>query len=487
MTTRLFASLSLLAAGLACGATALRPASAGPSLAAEGTPQDPLRLDADPSSPLMQTASDDLDLRVTPVVKAVRRSADSVVSIYLLERGLAQASHDLRAADGQGSGVILDESGLVITNWHVVARALGSDHDVLVALKNGGKHPATVLSSSAEHDLALLKMRLPADASVQPITLGDSSALMIGETVIAIGNPQGHANTVTTGVLSAEDRSITVRAPDGAVRRYTGLLQTDAAINQGNSGGALLDITGKLIGINNAMVVGSENIGFAIPVDQMKRVFRDVLLSVDRLSHVWLGMNLSTDGALEVTALDESGPAARAGLRLGDRLVSIADRPVSSTLDYIRQMADAEPGRAIELGIERRGRQMTVEPRPLSNAGAEVWRRIGVEVDTIEAERDRDLVRQATSLFYAGYRRVQMLPSVVRVRHVDAESTAGALGVRPGDVLLGIQFRDYWRSRELPFISEEDLADKLRAFARTEIKVFVMRDGEELSGPLAVR
>src|SRR5262249_34685839 len=154
-----------------------------------------------------------------------------------------------RTADGQGSGVILDDSGLVITNCHVVWQALQNNRFLLEArLKDNRQFLLRVLSTSRDDDLALLQLELPATERVQPIVLGDSSTLMIGETTIAIGNPQGNANSVTSGVLSAEDRSISARAPDGGVLSFTGLLQTDAAINPGNSGGALLDITGKLIG-----------------------------------------------------------------------------------------------------------------------------------------------------------------------------------------------------------------------------------------------
>src|SRR5690606_35413841 len=129
----------------------------------------------------------------------------------------------------------------------------------------------------------------------------DSDTLMVGETVLAIGNPQGHANTVTRGVLSATDREITARTPDGGVLQLKGLLQTDAAINQGNSGGALLDITGRLIGVNNAMAANAENIGFAIPVNTVQRVFKELLVGSASFS-LWVGLELDErDGQLVVS------------------------------------------------------------------------------------------------------------------------------------------------------------------------------------------
>ncbi len=486
MSRRILASLSLLVTGLACGATFLgRTPSLSPRPAG---PQDPARGRGDDAA-LLATSSDDLSLRVTPEVKAVRRSADAVVSIYLVDRRLAQPEGVLRA-DGQGSGVILDEQGLVITNWHVLAVALGegNPHGVLVRLKNNRQYPARILSTSPDDDLALLQLQLPAGVALQPITLGDSSTLMVGERTIAIGNPQGHANTVTCGVLSAVDRSIAVRTPDGALRRYAGLLQTDAAINQGNSGGALLDITGKLIGINNAMAVGSENIGFAIPVDRVKRVFRDVLLSSDSLANVWLGMKVTErDGALVVSDVEASGPAARAGIREGDRVVAANGGAVVSAIEYARRILDARPGRGLSIEVERQGRRVRAEPVPLSAAGLELVRRIGLEVETVDAAADPGLVRQASQVFYAGYRRAPLLPSVVRVTHIYPDAPGERLDLQLGDVLVGFRYADWMDTRDLPFVSEQDLADKVRAFAGQAMRVYVLRDGDELVGELSVR
>ncbi|MFN6192818.1 MAG: S1C family serine protease, partial [Planctomycetota bacterium] len=263
------------------------------------------------SSPLqvVEPDADDKDLRTTPVVRAVQRAADSVVSIYLQSNNLPNGgSRGEPRTEGQGSGVILDESGLVITNWHVIAPVVlgnrgAAELDVEVRLRDGRTRPARVLSSSAKRDLALLQIRRDKDDAFKPAEIGRSDSLMVGETVIAIGNPQGQANTVTSGVLSAVDRSIRVRTPDGELREYTGLLQTDAAINQGNSGGALLDITGRLVGINNAMAMGAENIGFAIPMDMVRGEFQRELLQSNSFAAAedaaWLGLEvLDRDGAV---------------------------------------------------------------------------------------------------------------------------------------------------------------------------------------------
>ena len=427
-------------------------------------------------------SGDEADLRITPVVKAVQRAADSVVSIYMVDRQTGNA-------DGQGSGVILDAEGLVITNWHVVWQVLQSNRHVLqVRLKDNRQLPARVLSRSPEADLALLQLDLGDDERVRPIELGESKSLMVGETLIAIGNPQGHANTVTVGVLSAVDRSIRVRAPDGRVRDYGGLLQTDAAINQGNSGGALLDINGKLIGINNAMAASAENIGFAIPVDTVKEVFGSALLSAENLAAAWLGFGVAVDdvgGAVVVDDLVPGGPGARAGLRNGDRITGVNGQPVRTEVDYLRHLVEARPGSAFPLEVERGDRSLTAEPIPLSRAMYEVVQRIGVEVETVTAEREPDTVRSATLALFSTLRR-GVLPATVRITRVYADSPAAELGLAAGDVMLGFRLRDFWSYREVPFLSAEDLAGKLRAYAGQSMVVWILRDGRELEGTLKV-
>jgi S1-C subfamily serine protease len=492
MRTQALASLSLVVTGIACGASMTSlfarheeptavPALPSSALSPVDEPQDPLR---NPTGRLAANA-DEASLRMTPIVKAVSRAADSVVSIHLVDMRT-------RSAEGQGSGVILDENGLVITNWHVVWQALidPTPFALQARLKDDERaYAVRVLSSSAEDDLALLQLDLPKGQRVKPIVLGDSDSLMIGESLIAIGNPRGHANTVTAGVLSAEERSITVRAPDGQVRRYEGLLQTDAAINQGNSGGALLDITGKLIGINNAMAVSAENIGFAIPVNTVKRVFQETLLSSDNLASVWLGLRVAEhDGEVVVSEVEPLGPAARAGVRQGDRLLAVSGEGVQSSVDFARQMLQARPGERVPLQVQRSGRKLEVEPVPLSQLGFELVRRLGIEVETITYDDDPELVRQATERLLGGYsRRAAVLSGIVRITRVYPGAAAQRLDAEEGDILLGFSYQDWWGDwRDAPFVSEADLADKARIHAGRAMHVLVLRGDKLLEGTLHV-
>lgn len=437
----------------------------------------------------LQPSEAELHQRMTPVVRAVQATADSVVSVHLYAAGRLL---------GQGSGVIIEESGLALSNWHVVAPASADPRiSVKVCMKDGTRIDARVLSTSPEHDLALLQMKPTEGLALKPVTMGDSKSLMIGETVIAIGNPKGHANTVTVGVLSAIDREIRVRSPDG-IRGYKGLLQTDAAINQGNSGGALLDITGKLIGINNAMANDSENIGFAIPVNTVRKVFHEVLLSSDRLTSVYLGLRLTDQsGKIVLSEVTENSPAWRAGLRQGDQLLKVKNTSIRNKIDYARALLGTDPSSRVPLTVLRGGRQQVFQPQPISNSNWQVLQRIGLELEEVDRKGDAELIKDATLQLARelGYRPTRYLPSVLRVRHVRPDSPAARLRFAKGDVLLG--FVDVERSifgsqrRFLGVETVEQLADLLRGFVQrsrgqTAREVWVMRDGEIFDGTLRV-
>lgn len=429
----------------------------------------------------------DLDLRRTPVVRAVEQAADSVVSIYVQATGpLARE----RSIEGQGSGVIIDASGLVITNWHVIATVdlNPNAHSLIVKLRDKRNFDARLLSSSREHDLALLQLELSPGDVVKPIFSSDSETLMVGETVIAIGNPQGHANTVTVGVLSAIDRSISVRTPDRQTRRYRGLLQTDAAINQGNSGGALLDITGRLIGINNAMAVGAENIGFAIPVNRVRQVFQDVLLSVDNLSRVWLGMQVKDQGDYAlVTELTAQGPAQRVGLRPGDRLLRAGGEEVRTTLDYARMLDMAKAGQPFPLEVQRSGRRLRLAPKPLTRTSRILVQKLGLDLEQVTRAQDQDLLMQASQNYYAEIgRRPRWLPVALRVTEIYTDGPAEDLDLRVGDVILAVEGGSFMRRWNVLY-SGEELAQTANFAAGGELEILLMRGGELYTGDLSVR
>lgn len=458
--------------------------------AQEGLRQRPAVLQA------TEIDSAERELRTTPVVRAVQRAADSVVSIYLQT---PQARGRRPITQGQGSGVILDETGLCITNWHVVAAALQADDRTLpigieVKLRDGRSRPAVVLSSSANHDLALLQMRLEADEKVKPIEIARSAELMIGETLVAIGNPQGHANTVTVGVLSATGREIAVRSPDGQLREYKQLLQTDAAINQGNSGGALLDITGRLVGINNAMAVGAENIGFAIPIDLVREVFTKELVQGENFAMAadspWLGIDVTDqEGQVVVAAVQSGSPAAKAGVERGDVLLRIDEQPLRSGLDYQRRLVDARLQRPLPLQLRRGSRELQVEVVPTTATHSLLLSLVGAEFEEIDTKSAEAVLRRATRAFYGtrGRPGEPMLPSTLRLGAVQQNSPAEALGLQPGDVVFAVTLVAGFREREHPLLSARDLLQVLQQFQGRAVRISVLRGDEELTGLLEVR
>ena len=413
-----------------------------------------------------------LDAYSRAVMQTLERTRGGVVALKM------QARRGRRNVEGAGSGFLITPDGYLVTNSHV---ADAGEH-ISVTLDDGSEHPAQKVGRDVDTDLALL--RIGSVAALPHLELGVSASLRVGQVVIAIGNPQGHANTVTRGVLSATDRDIAAGTPDGGVLQLKGLLQTDAAINQGNSGGALLDITGKLIGINNAMAANAENIGFAIPVNTVQRVFNELLIGSTGYTS-WLGMRLDEkDGALTVAAVDAIGPAARAGLQVGDQLVAAGDKRVASAVDYARALVGAEPGRAFSLSVRRGNRELALKPVPQPRAAGTIANAIGAQVE--EVREDESLLREASDAFSHRLMRRYRLPVAVRITHVAESSPAAALELQPNDVLLYWQQRGALGSRQ-PFDGMDGLANLLTMARGQSLRIAILRNGEVLEGPLSVR
>ena len=256
-----------------------------------------------------------------------------------------------------GSGVIISDSGLILTNEHVVTQA----SRIEIRLADGRSFSAQVIGADPTNDIAVLKV--DTDEVLPWLLPGESSDIMVGEPVIAIGNPFGLSNTVTTGVVSAVDRS--VAAPE---RKFHGFIQTDASINHGNSGGPLLNAEGSLIGINTAIYHESEGIAFAIPIDAAKRVMRELIehgevppvtLGLEfqpldpALSEV-MGLPRSIGGAL-VNRVHPGGSAASAQLRRGDVLTEFDGRRIKDARQLYEIMQTMTPDQSVDLTIWREG------------------------------------------------------------------------------------------------------------------------------------
>jgi 2-alkenal reductase len=274
-----------------------------------------------------------------------------------------------RIRQGTGSGFLWDRHGHVVTNYHVLEGA----SSVQVRLDSGQTFNAAYVGASPDHDLAVVRLRTIPDR-IDPIPVGTSADLRVGQAVFAIGNPFGLSRTLTTGVISAIDR----RLPTAGGREVLGAIQTDAAINPGNSGGPLLDSAGRLIGVNTAIISGSGSsagIGFAVPVDVVNQIVPR-LITDGRVPRPGIGIRLLEDemaaGLIDAGVIIESvlpgSSAERAGLKgidyrrriLGDIIVAADGHAIKSLADFIRRMQEYRIGETIALEVRRDGRQLTV-------------------------------------------------------------------------------------------------------------------------------
>jgi S1-C subfamily serine protease len=310
-----------------------------------------------------ETPRDDqelLDAYSHAVVSVVDAVGPAVVSIG--------ASADPRRGDARGSGVVISSDGHVLTNSHVVHGAAG----ITVSLTDGRRFPASILGDDPATDLALIRVEAPALPTAR---LGQSALLRVGQLVIAIGNPFGFQSTVSAGVVSATGRSL--RSTTG--RLIDDIIQTDVALNPGNSGGPLVDSRGRVVGINTAIFAMAQGISFAVPIDTATWVIPQ-LLARGRVVRASLGfggqsravdrrlaraLGLRGERAIEVTSVEPDTPAALAGLKSGDLVVSLGGRPVDTVDDVHRMLGPEAIGRALKVAFARDGRRLetTVTPR----------------------------------------------------------------------------------------------------------------------------
>jgi serine protease Do len=375
-------------------------------------------------------------LRRTQVVEAVERASPAVVNISTSQvvertpfphpsdpffdeffRDFFEGRPRRSEQTSLGSGAIVDAKGTILTNSHVIQR--GSR--IRVTLVDGREFDAKLIGADADSDLAVLHI----DADGLPaVALGTAADLMIGETVIAIGNPFGLSHTVTTGVVSAVGRSL--RSEE---RTFSDFIQTDAAINPGNSGGPLLNIRGQLVGINTAIYGKAEGIGFAIPVDRARRIMRD-LVSYGAVREGWLGLavqdltpqlarHFEVRGGVVVTAVEADSPAARAGLARGMVITGAGEQPLRSLADWDRLVSGRGPGDTVTLTVNEDGTErrlpLTVGTYPERALDALVSSGLGIEV----TERDGGLL----------------------VSDVRRGSAAARIGIKAGDRLLAVAGR----------------------------------------------
>ena len=329
-----------------------------------------------------------------------------------------------------GSGVIIDgRRGLLITNAHVIANR----DKIKIVLMDEREFEAQIVGADADYDLAVL--RIEALTPLPAVEMGNSADLMIGESVIAIGNPFGFSHTVTTGVISALNRSI--RAD---MRTYHQFIQTDASINPGNSGGPLLNIHGDLIGINTAIYAKAQGIGFAIPIDRVKKVIAE-LIEYGELVQPWIGisvqdldrrlaqyLNLPYQQGVVIRAIEPASPAQKAGLKEHDLVLSLGGRGIYSADDYQTAMRGFSPGDIIPVEIMRRSDKKAFSVHathfPMHLAKPLSDRLLGISVAPItETNRRRYGLSASKGVVITGLQK---------------DTYLAQMGVRPGDVIRQI-------------------------------------------------
>ncbi|MGH7321713.1 MAG: DegQ family serine endoprotease, partial [Candidatus Rokuibacteriota bacterium] len=382
------------------------------------------------------------------------------------ERFFRQRPPERRESRSQGSGVIVDKSGVILTNNHLIEQA----SEIEVRLSDRRRFKAKVVGRDPKTDLAVLKIE--GDGDFPAAELGDSDRLRIGQWAVAVGNPFGLDRTVTVGIISATGRR------GVGVATYESFIQTDAAINPGNSGGPLLNLDGKVIGINTAIVSVGQGIGFAIPVNEARRVVPQ-LIATGRVTRGWLGIRIQPltpdlapsfgvnegDGVLVADVMPGS-PAEAGGLKSGDVILELEGQKTPEVPDLQRVVADIPPGNTARVTILREGKRETREikigemPADEPVVAARSTERWGLSVQPITPE----LARQFNLSAATG----------VLVSEVDEGSPAARAGLRPGDVILEVnrrRVRDVASFEEALSRSEQDALLFLQREGRTSYLV----------------
>ena len=437
--------------------------------------------------------------RETPTSRVVRAVTPSVVFVETEMRQTVSTIFGARerTARGAGSGVVIHPSGLIVTNYHVVEGA----NQIRVSFEGEpDSHPAELMSFVREEDLALLKIRRPGPSTAtenprgrsnvgpaspespgalrqtrQPSTfpsvrLGSSSDLMPGERVVAIGSPHGQTYTVSTGIISGLRRNVAV--PNRRLN-FSGLIQTDASINLGNSGGPLLNIHGELIGINTVMNSSAENIGFAIPVDRVRQVLDDILFPNAR--KVWFGFETEERGGqLFVTSVSEGGPAEGSGICEGVRLVSLNGVPLRDNESYLLESLQIEPGEVAKVRVAGADGEFDAVIETWDELNGQFFVDIGVKVSVERVNNNQE--------------------TALMVMAVRPGSAANDLGLEPGDIIPAVRPRNHRSGFGYLLVDKGSLRTLLdRTPKGTEIEVDAYRDlnqdgsyhrGEQLKGVL---
>jgi serine protease Do len=432
-------------------------------------------------APVLQAAPSRASVAALPTFTGVARSVSpSVVNISITAdvkpasaRGQTDPFFDrffggqgpAQPARSLGSGFVVSADGYIATNAHVVARA----GKVTVRLANKKEYPAKVIGVDEKTDVALIKIEPKEE--LQPVTLGDSDGLEVGEWVMAIGSPFGLEQTVTVGVVSAKARVL-------GAGPYDDFIQTDAAINPGNSGGPLVDGEGRVVGINTAISSrsgGNEGVGFAIPVGLAKNIL-DQLRESGKVERGWLGVGIQdvtpdlassldlgdATGALVANVTPDS-PAARAGLARGDVIVEFAGKPITESHQLPALVADSRIGSTAHLTVLRNGSRQTLDVK-IASLPDEPGRQLSARDEDDDSAWGFSVTDITPQLAHG--RRLARDHGVV-VTDVDPDGPAAEAGIRPGDIVREVD--------RAPVESSTELRKALQARKKDNVLLLVQR------------
>lgn len=335
----------------------------------------PAVLAAAPSPDLIEQQSTISAIKkVLPAVVSITVSGERTSSMINLGTGETKTTKE-RVDLGSGTGFLVSANGLIITNKHVVSIGDGASPDFRVVMTNGKRYYAQLIGKDPINDLAVLKIF---DNHLPFVQLGDSRKLELGQTVVAIGNALGiYSNSVTKGIVSGLHRSIIASdSGNNVVESLTNVIQTDAEINLGNSGGPLVDLSGKVIGVNVATDVGGQSLGFAIPINDVKQIIKSAIAEQrvvrPRLGVRYISLNYDTaqayglkdtvgawikgGDASTTPAIAPNTPAARAGLRAGDIILEVDGKKITEEMTLSQLINGYAPGKRVGLRIKRDGR-----------------------------------------------------------------------------------------------------------------------------------
>ena len=424
--------------------------------------------------------------RESPVVRAVRKVSPAVVNIsssYEVRKRANPFSgfgmdpffeeffkdffdprlEQRRKSTSLGSGVIIDgKRGFILTNAHVIERS----GNIKVVLKDEREFAAKIVGADPDSDLAVLQIDSP--TRLPSIEMGSSDDLMIGETVIAIGNPFGFSHTVTTGVISAVNRSI--RTDE---RVFLDFIQIDASINPGNSGGPLLNINGDLIGINTAIYAKAQGIGFAIPINKAQKIISD-LIQYGEVIQTWIGVTVQNldkklagylkvpdKKGIMVKALEPDSPARKAGLQEGDIILAIGNKKIASVQDYWSVKKTYAAGDTLKAQIWRNGKTETVHIKsrvfPMEMAEDLAFRLMGIRVEDLTQKNRKNY-------------RIALRQGVV-ISEIDGRSDLAKIGARPGDVIRQID--------DSAIINKDDFKKALVKYRQRQSVVILLQRGDQ--------